>query len=90
MTDKTFDALENAASATECTGLMPALETDHAANEASAALQGVHSAKTQKKAEKKEAHAKKNGKTDRNPPDDCGGSDHRTDHRGHDSADERR
>ena len=48
MTDKTFDALENAASATECTGLMPALETDHAANEASASLQGIHTAKIEK------------------------------------------
>ena len=89
MMDKTFDALENAASATECTGLMPALETEHAANEDSAALQGVHSAKIQRKKEKKEAHAKKNGKTDRNPSDDCGDGDHRIDHRGHDSADAR-
>ena len=57
MTDKTFDALENAASATECTGLMPALETDHAANEASASLQGIHTAKIEKQ-RKDAAHAK--------------------------------
>ena len=88
MTDKTFDALENAASATECTGLMPALETDHAANEASASLQGIHTAKIEKQ-RKDAAHAKKNGKTDPDSADHRADGDHPSDHRGHDSANAR-
>ena len=36
---------ENVASATECTGLMPALPEDEAGDEAEAALYGVHPAK---------------------------------------------
>lgn len=88
MTDKTFDALENAASATECTGLMPALETDRAANEASAALQGVHAAKIEKR-RKDAIHAKKNGKADYDSVDHRADGDHPSDHRGHGSANAR-
>ena len=88
MTEKTFDALENAASATECTGLMPALETDHAANEASASLQGIHAAKIEKQ-RKDATHAKKRGKADPDSIDHRADGDHPFDRRGHDSANAR-
>ena len=41
----TANESEHVASATECTGLMPALPGDEAGNEAEAALYGIHAAK---------------------------------------------
>ncbi len=46
--DAEFGA-ENVASATECTGLMPALPPDDAAQAESAALCGIHDAKRSRK-----------------------------------------
>ncbi len=47
--DATFGETENVASATECTGLMPALPPDDAAQAESAALCGIHDAKRSRK-----------------------------------------
>ena len=47
--DSTFGETGNVASATECTGLMPALPPDSAADASSAALYGIHDAKGSRK-----------------------------------------
>ena len=47
--DSTFGETGNVASATECTGLMPALPPDDAAQVESAALCGIHDAKRSRK-----------------------------------------
>ncbi len=43
--DKPFEGVEEVASATECTGLMPALPVNDEADAASAALYVIHAAK---------------------------------------------
>ncbi len=47
--DATFGEPQSVASGTECTGLMPALPPDDAADASSAALYGIHCAKGPRK-----------------------------------------